>query len=447
MSVSLSRTRSLVPWLFLLAACGGFGSGGGAPAAEAVVTGGGESARAVGIGAMPPPGGAPGVDAAPIATTVTTTTTTTVTVDVAVAEPVVPQQPQQLSRLLTAATVGDSDRRGPYLDFLSRHPYEASRLALDMSRRVRFRVLDRWGRPVHDASILISGQGREVHGRTHADGTWDFFPGVSAPELTGRAVARIGAGQAAAQVAIDVPAAGDGQDLVIRLSDAAATAPQALDLAFVIDVTGSMEDELRYVNAEVSDIVQRIRSEVPEIGVRVGAVFYRDRGDPIVVQKIDFTSDVAGFARAMQRVHAEGGGDYPEDLNRGLEVALHSLAWSSGPAVRVMTLIADAPPQRWPTQVTYREAMIDAAQRGIRILPVAASGADREVEFLFRAMGTFTSTPYVYLTDDSGIGNPHLDADTDRVAVEYFNDLLTRLVISDLRGHGMHEPGAFGPNG
>jgi hypothetical protein len=51
----------------------------------------------------------------------------------------------------------------------------------------------------------------------------------------------------------------------------------------------------------------------------------------------------------------------------------------------------------------------------------------------------------VYLTDDSGIGNPHQEADTDRVAVEYFSDLLTRLVISDLRGEGMHEPGVFGP--
>ncbi|MEI8257450.1 MAG: hypothetical protein WCJ30_17385, partial [Deltaproteobacteria bacterium] len=85
-------------------------------------------------------------------------------------------------------------------------------------------------------------------------------------------------------------------------------------------------------------------------------------------------------------------------------------------------------------------AMNDASRRGIRIVPVAASGSNREVEFLFRAMGTMTSTPYVYLTDESGIGAPHLEADTDRVAVERFNDLLTRMVVSDLRGQGMHEP-------
>ena len=68
---------------------------------------------------------------------------------------------------------------------------------------------------------------------------------------------------------------------------------------------------------------------------------------------------------------------------------------------------------------------------------------------LFRAVGAFTSTPYVYLTDDSGIGNPHMQADTDRVGVERFRDLLTRVILSDLRGEGMHEradlPSAIDP--
>jgi hypothetical protein len=94
---------------------------------------------------------------------------------------------------------------------------------------------------------------------------------------------------------------------------------------------------------------------------------------------------------------------------------------------------------------TYRTAMTEASRRGIRILPVAASGADRSVEYLFRAMGAFTSTPYVYLTDDSGIGAAHMEADTDRVGVERFNDLLVRMVLADLHGQGMHEPGPLGP--
>ena len=40
--------------------------------------------------------------------------------------------------------------------------------------------------------------------------------------------------------------------------------------------------------------------------------------------------------------------------------------------------------------------------------------------------------------DDSGIGNPHLEADSGPVDVEMFSDLLTRLLIAELRGQGMH---------
>jgi len=151
----------------------------------------------------------------------------------------------------------------------------------------------------------------------------------------------------------------------------------------------------------------------------------------------------------MSRVRASGGGDYPEDMNSGLRTAMAQLGDGAqgGQVDRVLVLIADAPPQRYRSGFTYMDAMRLASARGIRIIPVAASGADREVEYLFRAMGAVTSTPYVYLTDDSGIGGHHQEADTDRVAVEYLSDLLTRMLVSDLAGHGMHEPGGFGPRG
>jgi hypothetical protein len=379
---------------------------------------------------------------------VTTTTATTVTVETVTEITVAPDpEPfQQQQALLTAASVGDVDRRDNYLDFLARQSHFGRELGLDPTRRVRFRVVDGHGRPVNDATIDISLGNHVARGRTHADGIWDFHPGVSLPGHAGRATAQLTAGQMTRRVAFDVPAQGDAGEILMRLDGATTVMPTALDLAFAIDVTGSMEDELRYVNNEVTEIVSRVRQAAPEARIRVAATFYRDRTDREVVQQIAFTEDVGSFARAMQGVRASGGGDYPEDMNAGLHASLDRLAWSNGNAARVLVLIADAPPKHYgDAQYDYRMAMNDASARGIRILPVAASGADRKVEYLFRAMGAVTSTPYVYLTDDSGIGNPHQEADTDRVAVEYFSDLLTRLVISDLRGEGMHEPGVFGP--
>jgi len=456
----------------LATACGGSAlhSGGGSYVTEEAVAGGDyadEGVSTVGYGASAETSGgdsyggyaeggevaavAPAAEAAPPSTgaaALTTTTSTTVTVETVTEISVAPDpEPlQQQQTLLTAASVGDHDRRDNYLDFLSRQAHFGHELGIDTTRRVRFRVVDGHGRPVNDARIDITLGNRTATGRTHADGTWDFHPGVAIPGIAGRANARLTAGQMSRSVAFDVPAHGDGGEILMRLDGARTVMPTALDLAFAIDVTGSMEDELRYVNSEVTDIVNRVRQAAPEARIRVAATFYRDRTDRHVVQQIAFTENVSSFAQAMQGVRASGGGDYPEDMNAGLDAALNRLSWSSGNAARVLVLIADAPPKRYgDAQYDYRTAMNQASERGIRILPVAASGADRKVEYLFRAMGSVTSTPYVYLTDDSGIGNPHQEADTDRVAVEYFADLLTRLVISDLRGGGMHEPGVFGP--
>src|SRR5262249_3828624 len=146
---------------------------------------------------------------------------------------------------------------------------------------------------------------------------------------------------------VTVPAHGDGGDVLVRLPAVVAPPPPALDLQFAIDVTGSMGDELRYVDQEVTSIVRRIQSQAQGVHVRVGATFYRDRTDDLVVQQIPFTQDVPGFAGVMGQVFADGGGDYPEDMNAGLDAAINGMAWSDGPAVRVLVLIADAPPQRY----------------------------------------------------------------------------------------------------
>ncbi len=406
-----------------------------APIGEGAMPGGGEMASAEEAPMAPP--AEPAAAGVRATTTTSTTTTVTVTVDTPTPTPAEVQQIQQPQRALTAATVGDHDRRGNYLQYLARHPFEARRLGLDMTRRVRFKVVDAGGQPLNDAALSIQVGNATIQGRTHADGVWDFFPGMH--QVAGHATVVVSANGSQGRAQLHVAGQGDSQDVVLRLNQVQAQSARVLDLGFLIDVTGSMEDELRYVNREVADIVARITAEAPETQVRVGAVFYRDRHDSPALQRIAFTRDIGGFARAMQGIHASGGGDYPEDLNAGLHQAISGLGWTGGNAVRTLVVISDAPPQRYPTQFDYRTAMMHAASRGIRILPVAASGADREVEFLFRAMATMTSSPYVYLTDDSGIGNHHMEADTDRVAVEYFHDLLTRLVIDDIHGHGMHE--------
>jgi hypothetical protein len=348
------------------------------------------------------------------------------------------QTPEPSAGLLTAATVGDADRFGEYIDFIDRHDDERKELGIAPDRRVRIRVVDSSQTTVNNAAIFVADD-QSVQGRTHADGVWDYIPGDNE---SGTVHVTVEADGARADRTIRIPRHGRTDEILVELPDPVGGLPDALDLAFAIDATGSMGDEMDYLTAELRDIVAAIRDAVPGVSIRVGAVIYRDRQDTTPLSRRDFSTDVDAFVDWLATLHAEGGGDTPEDMNRGLHEAMTELEWREGNVARTLVVLADAPPKVYDdAQYRYTDAMRDASSRGIRLLPVAASSSDRTVEYLFRAMGVYTSTPYVYLTDHSGIGNDHLEADTDEVIVEQFNALLFRLVVADLRGEGMHAPG------
>lgn len=146
--------------------------------------------------------------------------------------------------------------------------------------RVRLRVVGRDGRPVAGAQVtLITAEGRRVSGRTHGDGRWDLYPEVVAAGLSGRARVVVEAGGLTAEATVEVPARGDGQEVELVLPGPAPGRPAALELAFAIDATGSMSDELMYLEREVAGIVRRVRAASAGMPVRLGAVAYRDRGD------------------------------------------------------------------------------------------------------------------------------------------------------------------------
>ena len=68
----------------------------------------------------------------------------------------------------------------------------------------------------------------------------------------------------------------------------------------------------------------------------------------------------------------------------------------------------------------------------MRIIPVAASGVDKETEFLLRFLDVATGGTYVFLTDDSGIGGSHIEPTVGPYEVELLNDLLVRLIDESL---------------
>ena len=71
--------------------------------------------------------------------------------------------------------------------------------------------------------------------------------------------------------------------------------------------------------------------------------------------------------------------------------------------------------------------MKTAAEQGIRIIPVASSGVDGETEFLLRSWALMTGGTYIFITNDSGIGGGHKEAEVGEHTVEFLNECMIRV--------------------
>lgn len=205
--------------------------------------------------------------------------------------------------------------------------------------------------------------------------------------------------------------------------------PENVDIAFVFDATGSMADEMKYLQAEILDVIDRIDSTHANLTVNLGSVFYRDIGDTYLTVQNDLTEDIPTAVDFFKNQSAGGGGDFPEAVHSGLEIAINQFSWSNDARARIIFLVLDAPPHEEKNIIDSLNILTQqAAKLGIRIVPITCSGVDKSTEYLMRSMALATNGTYVFLTDDSAIGNSHIKPTTDKWNVEFLNDLIVRLV-------------------
>ena len=202
-----------------------------------------------------------------------------------------------------------------------------------------------------------------------------------------------------------------------------------IEIALVVDATGSMGDELEYIKTELVDVIEKVQGNNSQSAIYTSAIFYRDEGDSYVTRISNFTDNVSVTNNFINQQTADGGGDYPEAVHTALEKAMNELQWSSNAKTRLMFLILDAPPHYENNIiVSIQHSVKKAAEKGIKMIPVTASGIDKETEFLMRFLAIATNGTYVFITNDSGIGNDHLIPTVGEYQVEFLNDLLVRLI-------------------
>lgn len=214
----------------------------------------------------------------------------------------------------------------------------------------------------------------------------------------------------------------------IRVTDAP-DPKKSVDIAFIVDATGSMGDEITFLKDDLMNILNQVMASQSDKSFRTAALFYRDEKDEYLTRYENFSSNPASTLDFIKKQQAMGGGDYPEAVHTALENAIQSLSWEEGNYARLAFLILDAPPHHTDKILDSIHSSIGLyASKGIKIIPVAASGVDKSTEFLLRLMAMMTDGTYVFITNDSGVGNDHIIPTVGAYQVEHLNALMIRLI-------------------
>jgi hypothetical protein len=125
-----------------------------------------------------------------------------------------------------------------------------------------------------------------------------------------------------------------------------------LDVAIVIDSTGSMQNVIDDLKQRLGTLVATMQRLVPT--ARIGVVAFRDRDDgrtataprrseDFVVRWTDLTFSSKKVTEFLNGLVAEGGGDWEEAVKEGLRTAMKQLKWRAD-AKKVIVMVGSSPP-------------------------------------------------------------------------------------------------------
>lgn len=193
--------------------------------------------------------------------------------------------------------------------------------------------------------------------------------------------------------------------LTLAMAPAVAARPAAprVEVAFVLDTTGSMGGLIEGAKRRIWSIARRIGQGRPRPDLRLALVAYRDRGDAYVTQVHDLTADMDAVYRGLMSFQADGGGDGPEHVSAALHDAVHRVSWSQGAGLKVIFLVGDAPPHvDYQDGLDYRRHAREAAARGI-VIETIQCGADEATAAVWREVASLGAGHYARIDAQGGM--------------------------------------------
>lgn len=335
-------------------------------------------------------------------------------------------QPQ--SNQLTAGEWNDIDHRGFWIDLMNNQEWSAqqSHWGFYTTRKISIRLQNNQQIPLNNYTVTALDNHTILwKAQSNFEGKAELWPSFYSNE------------QKNITIVVNAP---DGTELYKKdiqpnlrklniTMDRTAKKISDLDVLFMVDATGSMGDEINYLKSELDDIIGRLNNN-PRLNTRTALVFYRDHGDEYLIRDFGFDQNLANVKQNLSGQTAGGGGDFEEAVDEAMDNAINQQRWTKSTAsAKIMFMILDAPPHYNAEKVkSLQRSVKEAAAKGIVLIPVVASGIDKNTEFLMRFMAMGTNGTYVFITDDSGIGNSHLKPTVGNYQVEHLNNLLNRLI-------------------
>ena len=129
----------------------------------------------------------------------------------------------------------------------------------------------------------------------------------------------------------------DGEPRAIVCKPLSATTYAQLDIAFIMDVTGSMSGAINKVKTSAQELAAFLQSK--GLDVRFGVVPYTDTAPSQAT--FPLSNDLPAFSAYVAGLLAKGGGDGPENGLDAVAAAHNTFEWRPG-AQKVMLLMTDA---------------------------------------------------------------------------------------------------------
>jgi hypothetical protein len=176
-----------------------------------------------------------------------------------------------------------------------------------------------------------------------------------------------------------------------------------VEVAFVLDTTGSMADLIAGAKQKIWSIANTIVDINPNADIRMALVAYRDVGDDYVIKPYEMSSDIQGMYGNLIGLQADGGGDTPESVNEALDTAVDDLKWTKGANVRrIVFLVGDAPPHMdYQNGPKYPAILHQAVQKDIEVHAIQA-GDSNATKTIWKDIALRGGGSYIPIPQDGG---------------------------------------------